>query len=186
MKSINHRIKPVLIAVLVAIISFVLLMFFGCNPAKQLTKAENKVLANVESVERVRAKTDALYPCNTDTIVSDQHDTTYIPSPPKYIRHIDTLRRNDTVYFFQTDTAEFEKIRTITNTKIVTDTREVNKLKDTITNLRIQREWYKSTNNEKNETISAAKKERNTLLWWAIGIGVLGVLSHVGRSYLKL
>jgi hypothetical protein len=47
----------------------------GCNVQK---KAEARVLANYESVKTIRAKTESLFPCVNDTVVSGNHSDTTI------------------------------------------------------------------------------------------------------------
>ena len=88
------------------IIGLFIFCLTGCNTLK---KAENKVLANIESVKRVRATTDALFPCFNDTILDFIHDSTVIELIQT---HTDTLTLNDTTYVHYFDTVY--KSRTIT------------------------------------------------------------------------
>ena len=108
-----------------------LIVFSSCLNIK---KAENMVLADWESVKRVRATTDALLPCANDTILDFIHDSTVIELIQT---NTDTLTVNDTTYVHYFDTVY--KARTITRNSIITDNRELKKLSDTLTILRISK-----------------------------------------------
>lgn len=72
-KKINHHIAKFVYYLVAAIVLFFSFMMFarvlaGCNT---INKAERKVLADIESVKRVRAKTDALFPPEIEILIND-------------------------------------------------------------------------------------------------------------------
>lgn len=163
------------------LIPITLLLIIGCSETKKTQKAENRVLADVESVKRVRAKTDALFPCLNDSTTVWEHDTTYIPQV-KTVKEIkyDTIEKDNKVYLLYRDTIYKERV--ITKQITVGDGRETKKLSDSLLNRTIQLSYYKGRNAELNEDKAALKKS-NTKLWWlVIAVVVAGVLSHVFRS----
>lgn len=72
MKTLNLNIPPILKwIVFLLFISLILSALWGCSPAKKLEKSERRVLADIESVKRVRAKTDALFPIISKVVYRD-------------------------------------------------------------------------------------------------------------------
>jgi hypothetical protein len=57
------------------VLIYILFSCCGCNVQK---KAEARVLANYESVKTIRAKTESLFPCVNDTVVSGNHSDTTV------------------------------------------------------------------------------------------------------------
>ena len=83
----------------------------SCSEARKLQKAENRVLANIESVERVGRVWSDLHPCLPDSVVKvlpGRIDTNTIVI-------VDTLVTKDTVYI----------TKTITNNKTIRDTIQI-------------------------------------------------------------
>jgi hypothetical protein len=104
-----------------------LIIFSSCLNIK---KAENKVLADWESVKRVRAKTDVLLPCANDSLVFIHDSATVVETT--YLRDTLVMQRNDTTFVNYFDTAIVYKTNTKTINTVVVDKREVNKLQDSI------------------------------------------------------
>jgi sensor c-di-GMP phosphodiesterase-like protein len=178
-----NNINPYWLKVIKWVVIFVVLVFTivmllpGCSTAKKDQKAENRVLANVESVQRVRAKTDQLYPCNNDTVITNIHDTT-TNILVKNVFHTDTLIKDGVKYIYHTDTAYFEKTKTLTKTVSVTDTREVNKLNDSLTQIRLREVQYKGQLLEKENQLKTANQRGNKWFIWCMGI--LGIIAVGG------
>lgn len=150
------------------IIGLFIFCLTGCNTLK---KAENKVLANIESVKRVRATTDALFPCFNDTILDFIHDSTVIELIQT---HTDTLTLNDTTYVHYFDTVY--KSRTITRNSIVTDNRELKKLSDTLTILRISKAESLGALLQSQKATAEQYKARKQWVTYTIALAVICAL----------
>jgi hypothetical protein len=105
-----------------------LLFAIGCSEAKKLQKAENRVLANVNSLNKVGLEYLKLHPCVNDSVWA------YIPGDTitqllPFVDSIETIR-NDTVYKEKIRT----QIKTVHDTIKITikDQSETKRLKDTV------------------------------------------------------
>ena len=149
------------------------LVMLSCNP---IQKAENRVLADVESVKRVRAKTDALWPCANDSLVFI-HDSTTVTET---VFERDTLieSRNDTTFVNYFDTVTVTKTLTKTVNTIVTDNREVNKLKDSLTAIRLREAKFSGQILSKDNDVKKAKSDKQ--LWFIIAIFAIAILIIIG------
>ncbi len=159
---------------LICIIGIVLLIcMWACNPLK---KAENRVLANVESVQRVRAATDPLFPCANDSLVFI-HDSTTVENT-EYQR--DTLIdvRNDSTFIYYYDTVTLEKTRYKVVNTIVTDNREINKLRDSLNSIRLREAEFKGKLLEKDKRIKDVSGAKTN--WFLIALFAIIALLIIG------
>ncbi len=101
----------------IVILSIALLLvgIFSCSPAKQLERAEQRVLANRESLDRVGRVWSDLHPCVPDSVVK------YIPGTPIIKQEIVT----DTVTKVIKDTVYQTITKTVTNTETKVDVKEI-------------------------------------------------------------
>ena len=163
---------------LIYIIGILLLVcLWSCNPLK---KAENKVLANVESVKRVRAVTDPLYPCANDSLVFIHDSATVVET--QYLRDTLVMQRNDTTFVNYFDTAIVIKLVTKTINTVVTDKREVNKLQDSINALRLREAKLQGAINEQRLEYNKAKDSKS--IWRMIAICLF--IAFIGSGIIKL
>lgn len=154
MKTLNHNLKPYILILLFFLLVAIVCFFIGCNPAKQLTKAENKVLADIESVKRVREKTDHLFPIigeivfsdtgSIKTIVKDTTITKVVTIPIKVWKNIsfDTLINGLSFYIDSNGITVTGKYECKNTTKYVPtyyhDPRILKQKDSTINNLKIE------------------------------------------------
>ena len=163
---------------LIYIIGILLLVcLWSCNPLK---KAENKVLANVESVKRVRAVTDPLFPCANDSLVFIHDSATVVKT--KYLRDTLVMQRNDTTFVNYFDTAIVTKLVTKTINTVVTDKREVNKLQDSINAMAIREAKLQGTINEQRLEYNKVKDSKS--IWRMIAICLF--IAFIGSGIIKL
>ena len=163
---------------LIYIIGILLLVcLWSCNPLK---KAENKVLANVESVKRVRAVTDQLYPCANDSLVFIHDSTTVLET--QYLRDTLIEQRNDTTFVNYYDTAIVTKLVTKTINTVITDKREVNKLQDSINAMAIREAKLQGAINQIKFEGQKMQGQRN--IWRMIAICLF--IAFIGSGIIKL
>lgn len=164
----------------------VLALLFSCNPAKKLTKAYNKVAADIPAKDENKAKLigwiNAHFPIQEKTIIKDSIVHDFIESY-KY----DTVTINDIKYITKTDTVIVNKV----TTKTVT-------VKDTTANFMQHLELQRliKENNAKDAQISIvnakltnaiedrdkAENRANKLAWLLLLVFVCSVASHWLRS----
>ena len=163
---------------LIYIIGIVLLIcLWSCNPLK---KAENRVLANVESVKRVRAVTDPLFPCANDSLVFIHDSATVVETT--YLRDTLVMQLNDTTFVNYYDTAIVTKLVTKTINTVVTDKREVNKLQDSINAMAIREAKLQGTINEQRIEYNKVKDSKS--IWRMIAICLF--IAFIGSGIIKL
>ena len=163
---------------LIYIIGILLLVcLWSCNPLK---KAENKVLANVESVKRVRAVTDPLFPCANDSLVFIHDSATVVET--KYLRDTLVMQLNDTTFVNYYDTAIVTKLVTKTINTVVTDKREVNKLQDSINAMAIREAKLQGAINQIKFEGQKMQGQRN--IWQMIAICLF--IAFIGSGIIKL
>lgn len=143
---------------IIFVIAMVLL--FGCNVAKQDQRAVDRVTASRPLLDKVGAKWAELNPCANDTILEFIHDSTTVTD---YKRDTLIEERNDTIYYFITDT--LNKTRTVTRNIIVTDNRAVDSLKaqSVVSKLEIAR--LNGNIQAKENEIKLAHKSSNKWMW---------------------
>ena len=163
---------------LIYIIGIVLLIcLWSCNPLK---KAENKVLANVESVKRVRAVTDPLFPCANDSLVFIHDSATVVETT--YLRDTLVMQRNDTTFVNYYDTAIVTKLVTKNINTVVTDKHEVNKLQDSINALRLREAKLQGAIHE--QRLEYIKVKDSKSIWRMIAICLF--IAFIGSGIIKL
>lgn len=144
------------------------LLFSSCG----IKWATNKVLTNRDAIEKVGAVYDALTPKDTterlvfipgDSVIIDRFDTAYSYST-------DTIR--------QTDTIRITKMQTIRRTDTIIrtlppDNRELNRINDS---LALYRSKVGALQGEAKQYEQQAKRAEKRLIWFAIGVLVMGVI----------
>ena len=154
------------------------LMLFSCNP---LQKAENRVLANVESVKRIRAITDPLWPCANDSLVFI-HDSTTLTNT-EYQRDTLVDIRNDSTFIHYTDTVTITNTKTKVINTVVVDGREVSKHLDSINSLHLQLSISKGTISEQRFQQNKMQGERN--IWRIVAFILFASIIFIGILKLK-
>jgi hypothetical protein len=154
-----------------------LIIFSSCLNIK---KAENKVLADWESVKRVRAKTDVLLPCANDSLVFI-HDSTIVNNT-EYIRDTLVKQINDTTFVYYYDTAIVYKTNTKTINTVVVDKREVNKDIDSINALRLREAKLQGAIHEQRLEYNKVKNSKS--IWRMIAICLF--IAFIGSGIIKL
>ena len=152
------------------------LVMLSCNPTK---KAEQRVLANVESVKRVRAATDPLYPCANDSLVFI-HDSTIVNNT-EYIRDTLVKQINDTTFVYYYDTAIVYKTNTKTINTVVVDKREVNKHIDSINVMAIREAKLQGAIHE--QRLEYIKVKDSKSIWRMIAICLF--IAFIGSGIIK-
>lgn len=134
--------------------------------------ATNKVLTNRNAIEQVGAVYDALTPKDTterivfipgDSVIIDRFDTSYSYST-------DTIK--------QTDTIRITKMQTIRRTdtiirKLPPDNRELNRINDS---LALYKAKVAALQGESKQYEQQAKRAEKRLIWFAIGVLIMGVI----------
>jgi hypothetical protein len=174
MKINLNEVAKLLLIYVIGILLVVCL--WSCNPLK---KAENRVLANVESVKRVRAATDPLYPCANDSLVFI-HDSTIVNNT-EYIRDTLVKQINDTTFVYYYDTAIVYKTNTKTINTVVTDKREVNKLQDSINVMAIREAKLQGAIHEQRLEYNKVKDSKS--IWRMIAICLF--IAFIGSGIIK-
>jgi hypothetical protein len=159
---------------LIYLIGIVLIIcLWSCNSV-------NKVLANVESVQKVRAATDPLYPYANDSLVFI-HDSTIVNNT-QYIRDTLVKQINDTTFVYYYDTAIVYKTNTKTINTVVVDKREVNKLKDSINAMAIREAKLQGAIHEQRLEYNKVKDSKS--IWRMIAICLF--ITFIGSGIIKL
>ena len=166
-------------AIFVFLLACWVLMMCSCNP---LQRAENRVLANVESVKRVRAATDQLWPCANDSIVFIHDSTTVINT--EYLRDTLVEVNNDTTFVFYYDTVIVNKKVTKNTQTVVVDKREQNKLIDSINSLRLREAKINGQVSEQRFQYNKMKGERN--LWRIVAAILFTAIIAIGVIRIKI
>ena len=154
-----------------------LIIFSSCLNIK---KAENKVLADWESVKRVRAKTDVLLPCANDSLVFIHDSTTVVETT--YLRDTLVKQINDTTFVYYYDTAIVYKTNTKTINTVVVDKREVNKDIDSINALRLREAKLQGAIHEQRLEYNKVKDSKS--IWRMIAICLF--IAFIGSGIIKL
>ncbi len=159
---------------LIYIIGIVLVVcLWSCNSV-------NKVLANVESVQKVRAATDPLYPCANDSLVFI-HDSAILNNT-EYIRDTLIKQINDTTFVYYYDTAVVYKTNTKTINTVVVDKREVNKLQDSINVMAMREAKLQGAIHEQRLEYNKVKDSKS--IWRMIAICLF--ISFIGSGIIRL
>jgi len=206
-KTLNHNLKPYIIALLLLLVG---LLFFlvSCSEAKKGQKAVNRVNADANLQDQVVGKWFDTHPIDTTPRI--------VVSPPKIVEvktekivrdeaalkaAIDSFKSTlDTTkdcgeaamdaFNLGYEQAENKYLSQKTKvpcppdtTKIYFLTHELNRQKDTINSLRVQQATKEGVIQELRASNSTLKKENNHLEWYLAGSFLLTILSHVVRSY---
>jgi alpha-L-arabinofuranosidase len=159
---------------LIYLIGIVLLIcLWSCNSV-------NKVLANVESVQKVRAATDPLYPCANNSLVFIHDSATVVETT--YLRDTLVMQRNDTTFVNYFDTAIVYKTNTKTINTVVVDKREVNKLQDSINVMAIREAKLQGAIHEQRLEYNKVKDSKS--IWRMIAICLF--IAFIGSGIIKL
>lgn len=178
--------KIIFYTAIVFLILFLSWLLSSCNVAKREAKrdvvAVNRVKADINLLVQAGESYRTLFPCSNDSIIKTIHDTT-TNTLTKTVKHTDTVVKNGIQYIFHTDTAFFEKTKTVYQNTIVTDHELENRRKDTINSLRLQLATQNGTIGEIRTNLSDANKGANKwhLYFWLLFAGA--IVSHVVRSY---
>jgi hypothetical protein len=147
---------------------------FSCNPV-------NKVLADIEKVKVVRAKTDPLFPCANDSLVFIHDSTTVVNT--EYLRDTLVEVNNDTTFVFYYDTVIVNKTNTKTINTVVVDKREQNKLIDSINSLRVREAKINGQVSEQRFQYNKMKGERN--IWRIVAAILFTAIIAIGVIRIK-
>jgi len=150
--------KPPKIIVILLLLIFIVIVFFSCSPQRKIIKAEQLVITNSQSFDKIGKKWQLLNPCANDTTFEIKGDTTIL---------------RDTLYKPRTDTLKGDTIL-IKQIKIVTKTivqsivdRQKQKLdQDSINNLNVESANLKGQLLSKNKEVSDANKRTNKWITW--------------------
>jgi len=210
-KTINHRLKPYIIALLVLLV-WLLLFLCSCSEVKKNQKALDRVETNPELLRSAFARGLELYPCATDTtFITKQGKVDSIPY--NVLIKIDTTNRSrvkdsllsnilqplqdicnekiKSAYDLGVSTAtnEFAKIKIPIKAPdtiggVVVDRRLVKSLADTIIKKELIIAGYNGVLSEVRTNLSEQKKETNKWKWYFY-LSIAGLIaSHVLRSYI--
>jgi hypothetical protein len=190
-----------------ALIGIILLLAIGallkgCSPAKREQRLDDKAFDRVVTKQSLLYAAGSIYqtikPCVVTTLKKDsvitKHDTIInqktitIPKIVTKNRNLDTIVDNVSIFINDTTIVVkcLEGEKTITNniTKVIVDESLVNRLKDSLNKAKTEISYHKG----REEAISEQNDNtirQNNKLWVAIILLVLvGVLSHVARSYI--
>ena len=162
--------KPSLIALLILIAACIILLMNSCNPERKIQRAEQIVITNPESFNKIGNEWGTLHPCSNDTLFKLLEDTTV---------HHDTLRTHTT------DTLKPDTIRIYTDKivtkkiiQIITDKQKQKLDADSIEKLNIIVADLKGQIAEKDKRIKDAESKNTIWIWWFIGAVCAGVCSN--------
>jgi hypothetical protein len=133
----------------------------------------------VESVQKVRAATDPLYPCANDSLVFI-HDSTIVNNT-QYLRDTLVMQRNDTTFIYYYDTAIVYKTNTKTINTVVVDKREANKLQDSINVMAIREAKLQGAIHE--QRLEYIKVKDSKSIWRMIAICLF--IAFIGSGIIK-
>ena len=139
------------------------LLLFGCNPGKQLSKAE----ARLAQAGRLPAICSERFPLKDTTYVKDTllKIDTFLSG--EYI--FDTIRINDTVWEIEYKPLEIVKTKTLTKTEVIVDNAKVQALQASVSQLEAQKSALTAQ-------VGDYKAKAKTRLYWLILLlaGILG------------
>ena len=132
-----------------------LAVLFGCNPGKQLSKAE----ARLAQAGRLPAICAERYPVKDTTYIKDTLVKIDTFLSGEYI--FDTLRINDTVWEIKYKPLEIIKTKTLTKTEVIVDNAKVQALQASVSQLEAQKSALAIQ-------MSEYKDKARTRLYWLI------------------
>ena len=139
------------------------LLLFGCNPGKQLSKAE----ARLAQAGRLPAICSERFPLKDTTYIKDTllKIDTFLSG--EYI--FDTIRINDTVWEIEYKPLEIIKTKTLTKTEVIVDNAKVQALQASVSQLEAQKAALTAQ-------VGDYKAKAKTRLYWLILLlaGILG------------
>ncbi|CAB4126242.1 hypothetical protein UFOVP153_6 [uncultured Caudovirales phage] len=162
--------KPSLIALLLLIAACIVLVLNGCNPQRKIQRAEQIVITNPESFNKVGKEWGLLNPCSNDTLFKLLEDTT---------------THHDTTISFKTDTLKPDTVRifsvqTVTKKiiQVITDKQKQKLDADSIQKLNIVIADLKGQIAEKDKRIKDAESKNTVWIWWFVGAICAGICSN--------
>ena len=210
----NHKIQPYLYALLFLIALSIILFLTSCSTVKQTERKDNKaldrVMTNSKLLNTAFARGLELNPCINDTNViykEGKTDSVFITVPKiisdnrvrdsllkslEGVQDICNERIKEAFDLGVTVTSqELSKIKVPTQRidtikyKIV-DRLMIKMLEDTVNSQHNQLAYKTGQIDQLQSDKKQLQKRSNRTLYWAIGIVILAVLSHIARSYIKI
>jgi hypothetical protein len=175
------------------IVAFILVLC-ACNPAKKLQKAEQLVITNPQSFEKLGLKWAELNPCANDTVISLVEAAVDSITFAEYLKYLDKKNEPSKVdsiplllrqaYYFGFDEAKKQyglikipKTEKKTVIQTVLDVRGLNKLKDSIDKLNVNNALITGQIGQLNIELSKQVKSTNKWVYWLIGVSMLFLVS---------
>lgn len=182
-------IRMALVFVQIGLFCLICWLVFSCNPEKKLQRKRNKTEFFVATDPVLKAKIykDAYdeKPCVTDTTIF--HDTTITTRTlTNIISKTDTIKKNDSIYIFHTDTAYFDKIIYREKQGFTVDKRMINIMNDSINDLHRVLSSKEATIKAKQDRIDELKSTNKKLWIWLIVIIVAALTTTIIKIYLSL
>lgn len=160
----------------------------SCSTASKMQKAEQLVITNPQSFEKLGLKWSELNPCANDTIISLVEAAIDSITFAEYLKYLDAKNlptKADSIplmlrqaYYFGFDEAKKQygavkipKVERKTVIKTVLDTRGLNKAKDSINKLNAEKAAYLGQIGQLN--IELSKSDKKSTKWVFLFIGAL-------------
>lgn len=167
------------------ILAFIVLVVSACSPSKKIQKAEQTVIYNPASFEKIGARWAELNPCANDTFIVDNpidsltfaDYLTYLDNPPKpNTFKADSLPQylKDAYYLGYTDASvklsaiKIPKTPTKPQIAYITDTRSVKIYKDSVNRLKVENGVLSGQIGQLNVELSKQAKKANGWIWWFV------------------
>lgn len=183
------------------ILALIVLVVSACSPAKKIQKAEQIVIYNPASFEKLGKRWAELNPCANDTFIVDNpidsltfaDYLTYLENPPKpNTFKADSLPQylKDAYYLGYTDASvklssvKIPKCPTKTSIAYVVDNRKVKLGKDSIDKLNVEKSLLLGQITELQKATAQQGKKITGWIWWFVLatslFGITLVLALVG------
>jgi len=156
-----------------------MLLCFACNPARQIEKAEQRVITSAASFNKIGKLWGTLNPCANDTFYRTHQDTLLTVDTAKLVIH-------DSIHHIDTIRITVERKIFIRDTAVIVDRRQQKLDADSIAKL--NRQFVAANQNIVDLTSAASKidKERKQWLIFFIVATVLFFLSNGLWIFIKL
>jgi len=181
------------------ILALIVLVVSACSPAKKVQKAEQLVITNPQSFEKLGLKWSELNPCVNDTVISLVEAAIDSITFAEYLKYLDKKNeptKADSIplmlrqaYYFGFDEAKRQlgsvkipKTEKKTTIQTVLDTRGLNKLKDSVNKLNAEKGAYLGQIGQLN--IELSKADKKTTKWVFLFIGAL--VLFIGSLYVNI
>lgn len=162
----------------------------SCSTASKMQKAEQRVITNPQSFEKLGLKWAELNPCANDTIISLVEAAIDSITFAEYLKYLDAKNepsKADSIplllrqaYYFGFDEAKKQyggikipKVERKTVIKTILDTRGTNKAKDSINKLNVEKGMLLGQIGELQKQYALKGKESNKWMFFFIGALVL-------------